>query len=90
MSSLILKIMNLCHLFPCTLTYVDLGVNLYYNGKLKCAIDSIANQATRFVFGLRKAYEYDNLWILKLSNNYFILLLPLSYYIDVKYGDLKI
>ena len=40
-------------------SYVYLGINLYYNGKLKCAIDSIANQATRAIFGLRKVYKYD-------------------------------
>ena len=40
-------------------SYVYLGVNLYYYGKPKCTLDSIANQATRAVFGLRKAYKYD-------------------------------
>ena len=39
-------------------SYVYLGVDLYYNGKLKYAIDSFANHVTRAVFSLRNAYRY--------------------------------
>ena len=62
------------------------SVKLYYNGKVKCAIDSIANKETRAVFGLRKTYKMT-IWILKLTE---IQLFTQSFDMYVKYGILKI
>ena len=39
-------------------SYVYLGVNFNYNGKFKVALETISNQATRAIYGLKKAYKY--------------------------------
>ena len=40
-------------------SYVYLGVNFNHNGKYKVALETIANQATRAIYGLKKAYKYE-------------------------------
>ena len=40
-------------------SYVYLGVNFNYNGKYKVALETISNQATRAIYGLKKAYKYE-------------------------------
>ena len=40
-------------------SYVYLGVKFNYNGKYKVALETISNQATRAIYGLKKAYKYE-------------------------------
>ena len=42
-------------------SYTYLGLNLSCNGKLKLAIETLSNQATRAIFGIKKLYNYNNL-----------------------------
>ena len=38
-------------------SYVYLGVNVNYNGKFKVALETISNQATRAIYGLKKGIQ---------------------------------
>ena len=73
--------------------YENLGVNLYYNDKLKYATDSIANHVTRVVFGLRKAYRYDIMDIetkLQLSHIFVTPVLLYDYILYTMYYNSKL
>ena len=40
-------------------SYVYLGINFNYNGKFKVALETISNQATKAIYGIKKAYKYE-------------------------------
>ena len=69
-------------------SYVYLGVNFNYNGKFKVALETISNQATRAIYGLEK-HTNMTLWILRQSYDFLIRLLLQFFYMEVKYGVLK-
>ena len=40
-------------------SYVYLGINFNYNGKFKVALETISNQATKAIYGIKKVYKYE-------------------------------
>ena len=61
-------------------SYTYLGLNLICDGKLKLAIETLSNQATRAIFVIKKLYNYNNLDVYSKMKLFESIVVPILCY----------